>query len=181
MKNICVFLSANDVAEKYSDPAIEFAKLLAANNYNLVWGGTDKGLMKIVSSTVAQNGGKIIGITTEFLKDKRKKDADEMIIAKDLPERKKLFMERSDAIIVMPGGIGTLDEVTEIMEYKKHHMYNKPVIFLNTVNFYEGLKTQMEKMEAEGFLVSSLAELVLFMDTPIEIINYLKNLKQSAF
>lgn len=177
MKNICVFLSANDVAERYANPAIEFAKLLAANNYNLVWGGTDRGLMKTVSSTVQQHGGKIIGITTEFLKDKRKKDADEMIIAKDLPERKKLFMERSDAIIVIPGGIGTLDEVTEVLEYKKHHLYNKPVIFLNTASFYEGLKTQMEKMEAEGFLVNSLNELVLFMNTPIEVINYLENLK----
>lgn len=110
----------------------------------------------------------------EMLKDTRKLDADEMIIAKDLSERKKLLLEKSDAIVVMVGGIGTLDEATEVLELKKHGAHNKPIVFLNTDNFYGGLKSQLEKMEREGFLPKRLSELTYFAAAPYDAISFIE-------
>jgi len=173
MKNVCVFLSASDVDKKYIDATKELAKLLAQKKYGFVYGGSNRGLMKIMSSAVQQAGGTVIGVTMEILKESRKLDADEMIIAKDLPERKRILNEKSDAIIVLVGGIGTLDEVTELLELKKHGVHTKPIIFLNTDNFYEGLKIQLIKMDSEGFLPKKLEEMVIFVEKPNQVIEIL--------
>lgn len=179
MKYIAVFCSANDLADKYTQPAKKFAKLLAENKYNLVWGGSDHGLMKIMASEVQDGGGKIVGISVEFLKHFARKGADEMIIAKDLGERKSTILKRSDAIVVLVGGIGTLDEITEILELKKHQVHDQPIVILNTENFYEGLKVQLQKMKDDRFITRDLDELVYFADTPEEVISHLnKELKR---
>lgn len=174
MKNVCVFLSASDLEEKYSNPARELGELIAKAGIGFVYGGSDKGLMKVMADAVQGAGGTVIGITMELLKNSRRRNASEMIIAGDLPERKKIMADRSDAVIVMVGGIGTLDEATELLELKKHGIYNKPIVFLNTDNFYEGLKIQFTKMEADGFLPKKISEMVSFADTPEEVINFLK-------
>lgn len=174
MKNVLVFCSANEVEEKYTKPCEEFGKLLAEAGFNFVWGGSDTGLMKVMASTAQENGGKIIGISVEFLRSHARKNADEMIITKDLRERKETMLARSDSIVVLIGGIGTLDEITEILELKKHKVHEKPIVFLNTENFYEGFKIQLQKMEKDGFLTRPLDELVYFADTPEEAITYLK-------
>jgi len=174
MKNIGVFLSAADVPEKYIGPAKEFARLLAKNKFNLVWGGSDKGLMKIVADEVQQHDGKLISVTMPLVQKSVRQDSDEIIYAKDLSESKKIMAEKADAIVVLVGGIGTLDEVTELLEFKKHGVYNQPIIFLNTANFYVGLKQQLEKMEAEGFLPKKLSEYVHFAETPEEVIKSLQ-------
>jgi len=177
MKNICVFCSTNKVEKKYVDATEELGRLIAKNNFNLVWGGGNKGLMKIISDSVKNNGGKIFGVTIEFLKDHRKMNADEMIITKDFPERKKLLLKKSDAIILLPGGVGSFDEITEAIELKKHNIHLKPIVVLNIYNFYEGLKIQLQRMEKDGFLTKSLDEFLYFADTPKEAINYIiKNL-----
>src|SRR5260221_3385110 len=106
MKNILVFCSANDLEEKYVTPAGKFAELLPKNGYNLVYGGSDKGIMKLLASTVQEGGGKIIGVSMEILKHKARVGADEMIIAKDLSERQRIMLERCDAVVALPGGIG---------------------------------------------------------------------------
>ena len=152
MKHILVFCSANDLEDKYTKPAKEFAKLLAKSGFHLVWGGSDRGLMKVIASTVQENGGKIVGISVQFLKAAVCENADEMIVAKDLRERKETMLKRCDAIVMMVGGIGTLDELTEMLELKKHKLHDKPIIILNTDNFYEGLKVQLQKMKDDGFL-----------------------------
>lgn len=169
MKNICVFLSAADVPKKYLGAAKEFARLLAKNKFNLVYGGTNKGLMQVVADEVKKNGGKIIGITMPRFEAIVKADADEIIRAKDLTERKRIMAEKSDAFVVLVGGIGSLDEVTELLELKKHLVHDKPIIFLNSYGFYNGLKTQFEKMESEGFLPRPLVELISFVKTPEEV------------
>ncbi|MBI4090401.1 MAG: TIGR00730 family Rossman fold protein [Candidatus Komeilibacteria bacterium] len=174
MRRICVFLSGNVTDAKYAEPAKAFARLMVKNGYGLVWGGTNLGLMKIVCTTVQEEGGHLSGVTMELLKDSRKLDADEMTIAPDLSERKKLLLEKSDAIVVMVGGIGTLDEVTEVLELKKHGAHNKPIVFLNTDDFFGGLRQQLERMESEGFLPKKIADLACFADTPEEAIEYIE-------
>ena len=145
--NICVFLSAADLDERYTRPAREFAELIGKGGHTLVWGGSDTGLMKVVADGVRETGGRLVGISVVFLRAWARKDADEMVIAKDLAERKALMLARSDAVVVMAGGLGTLDEATEILELSKHGLHDKPVVLLNTAGFYDGLTLQLQRME----------------------------------
>lgn len=180
MKNIAVFCSANELAEKYMRAAEEFAGLIARNGYNLVWGGSNTGVMKLVASTVQENGGKIIGVSLVAYRHKLRESADEMIIEKTLGERKATMLLRSDAIVALVGGIGTLDEITEIIELKKQDHHKKPIVILNTQHFYDGLREQLDKMEREGFLTKKLEEFLYFANTPTEAIDYIKkNLQPS--
>lgn len=173
MKNIGVFCSARDVAKEYIDEAREFARLLAAGGYNLVWGGSDMGIMKVVADEVEKGGGKLIGVSVEFLQKEAREKADEMIIAKDLSERKATLLARCDAIVALVGGVGTLDEVAETLEHKKHGHHNKPIVILNTMGFYDGFKTQLQKMIQDGFINKTMDELIYFADKPTEAIRYI--------
>ncbi|SFY17858.1 TIGR00730 family Rossman fold protein [Streptomyces atratus] len=159
---ICVFLSAADLDERYTRPAREFAELIGKGGHTLVWGGSESGLMKVVADGVQESGGRLVGVSVEFLAAKARPHADEMVIARDLAERKALLLEKADAVVIMVGGTGTLDEATEILELKKHGKHDKPVVLLNTGGFYDGLRQQFQRMEDEGFLPVPLAELVFF-------------------
>ncbi|MEE1757063.1 TIGR00730 family Rossman fold protein [Streptomyces sp. SP18CS02] len=172
--NICVFLSAADLDERYTGPAREFAELLGKGGHTLVWGGSDVGLMKVVADGVQEAGGRLVGVSVDFLAAKARPGADEMIVTKDLAERKAQLLARSDAIVIMVGGTGTLDEATEILELKKHGLTTKPVVLLNTAGFYDGLKQQFRRMETEGFLPVPLTELVFFAEDGVAALAYLE-------
>ncbi|MFC9925254.1 TIGR00730 family Rossman fold protein [Streptomyces sp. NPDC127190] len=172
--NICVFLSAADLDERYTRPAREFAELIGKGGHTLVWGGSDVGLMKVVADGVHEAGGRLLGVSVEFLANKARPGTDEMVIAADLAERKKLLLEKADAVVIMVGGTGTLDEATEILELKKHGRTEKPVVLLNTAGFYDGLQQQFRRMEEEGFLPRPLAELVFFAEEPVGALAYLE-------
>ena len=170
---ICVFLSAADLPERYTNPAREFAELLGRAGHTLVWGGSDVGLMKVVADGVQSAGGRLCGVSVGFLQAKVRPGADEMVIAADLGERKRLLVEKADAVVIMVGGTGTLDEATEILELKKHGHTTKPVVLLNTAGFYDGLQEQFRRMEAEGFLPRPVSELMHFVEEPSEVLAYL--------
>lgn len=146
---------------------------MVENGYDLVWGGSNKGLMKVIADEVQNAGGKVIGISTKFFENIRRIRADEMIITKDLTERKSLLIKRGDAIILLVGGVGSLDEIGAVLELRRHNFHTKPVVVLNTDNFYQGLKTQLERMEKDGFLPKTVAEFAYFADTPEQAINYI--------
>lgn len=158
--NIGVFLSAADLGEQYTQPAREFGKLIGAGGHSLVWGGSDVGLMKVLADSVQSAGGRLVGVSVEFLQHKVRPHADEMVVTADLAHRKAELLRRSDAIVVMVGGTGTLDEATEILELKKHGLHAKPVVLLNSAGFYDGLELQLRRMDAEGFLPLPLSQLV---------------------
>ncbi|GGW87070.1 TIGR00730 family Rossman fold protein [Streptomyces noursei] len=178
--NICVFCSAADLDDRYVVPAREFAESIGRGGHALVWGGSDTGLMKVMADGVQEAGGKLLGVSVEFLADKARANADEMVVTKDLAERKAQLLARADAIVVMVGGTGTLDEATEILELRKHGMHSKPVVLLNTAGFYDGLKAQFERMEAEGFLPVPLSELVFFAEDGAAALAHLEALAGAA-
>ncbi|MDX2706313.1 TIGR00730 family Rossman fold protein [Streptomyces sp. PA03-6a] len=172
--NICVFLSAADLEPRYTEPARQFAELIGKGGHTLVWGGSDVGLMKVMADGVQEHGGRLVGVSVEFLAAKARKGADEMVIAADLAERKAELLARADAVVVMVGGTGTLDEATEILELKKHGLHTKPVVLLNTAGFYDGLKEQFQRMDEEGFLPLPLADLVFFAEDGVSALAYLE-------
>ena len=168
--NVCVFCSSNDLDDRYMTPARQLAALIAEHGHSLVWGGSNTGVMKVMADGVQAGGGKIFGISVELLKEFARPDADEMVIAEDLGERKAKLLSRSDVIVVLPGGLGTLDELTEILELRKHGAHRKRVIVMNTDGFYDGLSAQLERMSSEGFIPRALSEYVAYADTPEEAI-----------
>ncbi|MFD3608907.1 TIGR00730 family Rossman fold protein [Streptomyces atroolivaceus] len=172
--NICVFLSAADLDDRYTVPAREFAELLGRGGHTLVWGGSESGLMKVVADAAQEAGGRLVGVSVEFMATLARAGADEMFVARDLAERKALLLEKADAVVIMVGGMGTLDEATEILELKKHGKHTKPVVLLNTAGFYDGLRQQFQRMDEEGFLPLPLTDLVFFAEDAVGALAYLE-------
>jgi uncharacterized protein (TIGR00730 family) len=168
--NICVFLSASDLDERYTSAARELGRLIAGRGHTLVWGASESGLMKVLADAVDDAGGRLIGISVEFLADRARalQAPNELAIAPDLAERKATLLMRSDAVVVMVGGSGTLDEATDVLELRKHGLYSKPVVVLNTDGFYDGLKQQFVRMDEEGFLPIPLDQFCTFVEQPAD-------------
>ncbi len=172
---VTVFCSANarHIPRAFSKDAKRFAHLLVKNNYNLVWGGSDEKLMHLIASEVKSKGGKIFGVSMKMLSQTAFKGADEMIFAYNHQHRKKIMFKKGIATVALPGGIGTLDEIITALELKKHDLYTKPIIFLNTNNFYRNLIEMIKTMKKYGFIRKSLHQLLYVAKTPEEVISYL--------
>ncbi len=173
--NITVFCSANELDERYTKPAREFARLLGAHGHTLVWGGSNAGLMGVVADEVKAAGGRLVGINVGMLSHRTYEGADELVMTSDLAERKGLLLGRADAVVVLVGGLGTLDEVTEVVELKKHGLHIKPIVLLDTDGFFEGLRMQLVRMEVDGFLPLALDSLVRFASDGAEVLRYLED------
>ena len=158
MKNISVFCGAHEGKNpRYAEDAKKIGEILAAKGINVVFGGGNVGLMKIVSAAALDNGVDAIGIGLESLHNlelvnPRLKN---QIITKTLLDRKDEFMKRSDAFIVLPGGVGSLDELAEIMANNQLGLINKPVGLLNTEGYYDHLLAWMKKAVEEDFITEA--------------------------
>ena len=180
--NVSVFCSSNNLPEKYTKPARELARIMAEQGCNLVYGGSNSGLMGVMADTMQANGAKIIGVTLPIYSANRRENIDEMIVAKTLGERKAAMLERSDVALCLVGGIGTLDELTELFELKRQQYHNKTIIVLNTDGFYDGLKMQLQRISDENLLkagenahipVLALDDLIRFVDRPEQALDLL--------
>tara|TARA_A200000113_G_scaffold144957_1_gene130360 strand:+ start:318 stop:899 length:582 start_codon:yes stop_codon:yes gene_type:complete len=158
MKNISVFCGAHEGNNpRYAEDAKKIGEILAAKGINVVFGGGNVGLMKIVSDVALDNGVDAIGIGLESLHNlelvnPRLKN---QIITKTLLDRKDEFMKRSDAFIVLPGGVGSLDELAEIMANNQLGLINKPLGLLNTEGYYDHLLAWMKKAVEENFITEA--------------------------
>lgn len=181
LMNICVFCSASDLPEHFVEPARVFARLIGENGHNLVWGGSVSGLMGVVADEVEASGGKLYGVSMELIKNTAREVADEMIIAKDLSERKAMMLEKADAVVTLVGGTGTLDELTEVFELKRHGEHNKPIVMLNTENFWNNYQAQLQHMHNAGFLnrQAPLDQLIRFARTPEEALDLVVEMRDT--
>ena len=155
MKNISVFCGAHEGNNpRYAQDAKVIGELLASKGINIVFGGGNVGLMKIVSDAALDNGVKATGIGLESLHKLELVNPriENPIITKTLLDRKDEFMKRSDAFIVLPGGVGSLDELAEIMANNQLGLINKPVGLLNTEGYYDHLIAWMQNAVKEGFI-----------------------------
>ncbi|MDB3915272.1 TIGR00730 family Rossman fold protein [Gammaproteobacteria bacterium] len=155
IKNISVFCGAhlgnNPI---YSSEAKKVAEVIVKKGMNVVFGGGDVGLMGVVSHTAIDNGGEVLGISLQSLYELELTNPriQEVVVAKTLLERKDIFMQRSDAFIVLPGGVGSLDELAEVMCSNQLGIINKPIGILNTNGYYDHLLAWMKKAVEEGFV-----------------------------
>ena len=152
---ICVFASSSSrIDNQYAAAASSLGKQLAQAKMDVVYGGGGIGLMGSLADAVLANGGKITGVIPSFMKDEGwdHSAVSEMIITSDMGERKKRMFTMADAIVALPGGVGTLEELTEAMTLKQLGLYKGPIIILNTLNFYKSLIDFLEHMVTGHFL-----------------------------
>ena len=155
IENISIFCGAHEGNNPiYAQEAKNIAEIIAKKGINVVFGGGDVGLMKIISDTALDNGVKALGISLRSLYELELSNPrlDEVIVAETLLDRKDVFMQRSDAFIVLPGGVGSLDELAEVMASNQLGIINKPIGILNTAGYYDHLIAWMNKAVAEGFI-----------------------------
>ncbi|MGA1205220.1 MAG: TIGR00730 family Rossman fold protein [Opitutales bacterium] len=140
--NICVYLSSSEaVAPDFVTLAIELGQAIGKKGHTLVFGGNNTGLMGRIADAVKDSGGKVIGVVPKKLDELGRSytKCDKLIISKDLRDRKAIMDEHADAFVALPGGLGTLEEIIEVLNLKYLRYHQKPVVFINHAGFYEPL------------------------------------------
>jgi uncharacterized protein (TIGR00730 family) len=183
IKNISVFCGAhlgnNPI---YASEAKKVAEVIVEKGMNVVFGGGDVGLMGVVSHTAIDNGGEVLGISLQSLYELELTNPriQEVVVAQTLLERKDIFMQRSDAFIVLPGGVGSLDELAEVMCSNQLGVINKPIGILNTNGYYDHLLAWMKKAVEEGFVSDANFNELIVSDSCEDLIERVASEKRPA-
>ncbi|PKA40511.1 TIGR00730 family Rossman fold protein [Rhizobium sullae] len=158
IQSICVYCGSRPGRDTaYMAAGRALGKEIAEYGLRLVYGGGTKGIMGAVASGVLSNGGQVTGIIPEFLIDMEATrhslgQLNELIVTPDMHARKHLMFERSDAFVALPGGIGTLEEIVEIMTWAQLARHEKPMVFANIKGFWDPMMELMKHMTDEGFV-----------------------------
>lgn len=157
----------------YAKHTGELGKLIALLKLKLIYGGGNNGLMGIVANAALAEGGQVMGIIPERLKEweRHHTGLTELVIVPDMHTRKRMMYERCDAAIILPGGFGTLDELFEMLTWNQLKIHDKKIYILNTSGFYNHLLNHFRTMEKGGFLYDPLEGRVIFCDNPVELFN----------
>ena len=159
IKNVCVYCgSGRGLDADYARAAVRLGELLALNEIGLVYGGGGLGLMGDVARATIAHGGRVTGIIPEFLlaKESALEEANELIVTRDMHERKRLMFEHSDAFIALPGGIGTLEELVEQLTWSQLGRHKKPIVVANIKGFWTPFLDLLSHMKADAFIRAGL-------------------------
>ena len=174
MKRICVYSGSNaGIRSEYKESAIKLGNVLAENNIELVYGGSKVGLMGEIANQILKKNGKVTGVMPKglFPKEIVNDQLTNLIEVKDMHERKKTMADLSDGFIALPGGIGTFEELFEILSWAQLGIHNKPVGILNVAGFFEPVITLLHNISQEGFMNESNIKLLLVSAYPTELLN----------
>ncbi len=152
---VCVYCGASFGGDPvYAASAEALGAAFADAGLRLVYGGGDVGLMGTIARAVITSGGHVTGIIPGFLRDREVMltEVNELIVTKDMHERKRLMFERADAFVAMPGGIGTLEEVVEMMTWSQLGQHDKPIVLFDVGGFWQPLVALIEHMRREAFI-----------------------------
>jgi uncharacterized protein (TIGR00730 family) len=153
--NICVYCGSNPGRDPaHVQVAQELGRRMAADGIGLVYGGGGLGLMGEIARAVLAGRGRVTGIIPSFLSEREHmlRDVTELVVVADMHERKRLMFERSDAFVAMPGGIGTLEELVEQLTWAQLGQHSKPIVLLNTGDFWAPFTALLDHMRREAFI-----------------------------
>ena len=173
-KNVCVYCaSSKEVGCIYFDAAERLAALLAGSGYGLVCGGGNEGLMNSVADSALAAGGEVVGIIPAFMKEKgwMHRGLTQSIVTPDIHTRKRQMASLSDAVVALPGGCGTMEELLEIITWKQLGLYDGLIVVLNVGGFYNPLLEMLHRAVDQHFMKSSHLSLWQVADTPEQAIN----------
>ena len=165
-RSVCLFCGSAEGAEPYMRAARDFGVATAQAGWRLVYGGGGVGLMGAAARAAHEAGGRVVGIMPAFLRSRERLfDEVETIVVTSMHERKTLMYDQSDAFVVAPGGVGTLEEVIELLSWKRLDLHAKPIIFLNIDGFWETLFAMMQHSVDQGFTPRSFLDAWQVCDT----------------
>jgi len=178
-KSLCVFCgSRNGNDPEHALEAKRLAQHMAERDIEFVYGGGSIGIMGILAQEVLDRGGRVTGIIPEFLQkfEVGHNHLTELIITDSMHERKRTMFERSDGFIVMPGGLGTMDETFEILTWKQLRLHNKPVIVLDCKDYWQPFQALVEATIDGGFAHEAVRDLYQVVKTADEVFEALKSI-----
>ena len=176
MKSVLVYCgSKTGNSEKYINETQKLSQLFVDNGFRLIFGGGNVGLMGVLSNTILDLGGTVVGVIPQHLVDREVANTrcTELIVVQNMQERKVLMEEMADCIVTLPGGYGSMDELFEALTNVQLGLHEKPISILNTDSFYDSLIVQINKMAEEGFLLPQNRDRLLIAHTPEKLIELL--------
>ena len=182
--NVCVFCASSaNIDERYLIAARELGALLARNGWRCVNGGGAVGLMGAVTDGTLDAGGEVTGVIPKFMVDNGwcYNRLEDVIITADMHQRKQMMSEMGDAVIALPGGVGTFEELLETLTWRQLGLVKVPVIILNTLGYYDNLLAMLKHAIDEGFMKASHAQLWQVASTPDEAVALLNTTSPVEF
>ena len=163
----------------YKEAAIELGNYFANNHIGLVYGGGKIGMMGVLSDTILDHNGEVIGVIPKLLEKEEvvHSGVEEMIVCKNMSERKVIMSKLADGYITLPGGFGTLDELFEALTLNQLHIEQKPVGLLNVNGFFDATLLQLDKMVEEGYLKQTNRNILLVANSVDKLLHKMNNYK----
>lgn len=181
IRSLCVYLGSNPGNDPaFAKLADDFGTQVALNDVRLVFGGGQVGLMKIVADACLRAGGTVSGIITDHLHEIEigHDGLDELLIVPNMHVRKMAMFEKSDAFVILPGGLGTLDELMEIMTWRQIGLHDKPIVIVNYRNYWAKLLELLGHIIDNGFAKPSALEILTVVQTAEEVLPALMKLAE---
>ena len=172
IKSVAVFCGSGEGNHQlFATHARQLGKSIAEKKITLIYGGGNSGLMGILANEVMANAGTVIGIIPRLLTEWERKHTkiSELHEVADMHTRKRMFYEKCDAAVILPGGYGTMDEFFEILTWNQLKIHDKPIIVVNTAGFYDHLLKHLEVMKEAEFLHTPLKTEMVVVNSPAEI------------
>lgn len=176
IRSICVYCGSSPGRdEAYVQAGLALGRAIAGAGLTLVYGGGSRGIMGAVANGALEAGGKVTGIIPRFLLTKEaSEDAvrrlDEVVITEDMHARKHLMFEKSDAFVALPGGIGTVEEIVEVMTWGQLGHHRKPIVFANVNGFWNRFAAMLTHMREDGFIHTGNLVKPMFIDEIAEVV-----------
>ncbi|GAF05385.1 LOG family protein [Saccharicrinis fermentans] len=177
-KKVCVFCASSSKIDRvYMDAAVELGKVLVKEGLGIKYGGGGLGLMGAVADSVLACGGEVTGVIPRFMVEVEweHKGVKDMVHVDTMAQRKELLVKEVEAVITLPGGTGTMEELFEVLSSKKLGLFNKPVVLLNTKGFFDPLIQMIRKMIDQNFMREEHGTLWTVINEPGDVMKAIKN------
>lgn len=181
IKRVAVYAaSSSQVSSEYIDATAELGRTLAAEGIEIVYGAGKVGLMGALADAALDAGGKVTGVIPQFMVDNGwcREKLTNLIVTPDMHTRKEKIVSLADATIALPGGVGTLEELMEIITWKQLGLYANPIVILNTRGYFNPLKEMLERAVEEKFMREIHRNLWSIADTPRQAADLVRNTPQ---
>jgi uncharacterized protein (TIGR00730 family) len=177
MKSVCIFCgSKSGIQKEYAENAKLLGELFVKNNIAMIYGGATNGIMGVIADTMMKHGGKVIGVIPTIIADRElaHKNISTLHVVASMSERKTKMIELADAYITLPGGVGTMDELFEVLAFTHLGVNEKLVGVLNVKGYYNRMLEFIDHAIAEGFVPSHVKELIVVDEHPEQLLNKMR-------
>ncbi len=184
IQNVCVYCgSSSRVDDKFKEAATLMGQLIAKENWGVVYGGGRVGLMGLVADAALENGGSVIGIIPEHIQEREVEhnDLTELHVVDTMHVRKQMMVDKSQAFVILAGGLGTLDELFELLTWKQLGLHDKPIVIVNINGYWTKMLDAVKHIAGEGFMRDEDLDLFMVVDRVEDVPEAIKNAPVEKF